>query len=243
SNMGRVLAFTGALAVSLLSNGCRTIELIEREYGKAIAKNQVVGEREEIEYYFSELNRDSDSLDVNVNKQGAKIQEVKLYDVVPVTEVKYHAVRRANARGFFVGGILGYPLANVGLVGFPLLYDSVMILTFQPEETMLNGSMLGEQPMWGPGTWQKFSYDDKSSKREISRREVENEERNTRTEKNRNIIFDIPAKQIDVKLNDETIKKTNDNGYVSFEIPQNYEGEMVIETLAKDGINDREEIR
>ena len=36
---------------------------------------------------------------------------------------------------------------------------------------------------------------------------------------------------------------TNDNGYVSFEIPQNYEGEMVIETLAKDGINDREEIR
>jgi len=246
-NLGQKLKQAGAVAglvgCSLGMGGCQTITETNTLYGNPVHKQEVV-EGKEIgkKYLISNLTNLKGRLDVQVSEQKTRTDDVITYDLVPISYETTKVKKRAKGDMISVGTI-AYFGQNLIFFGVPLGIDSIILLSGNPEKTIFNSWIMRGKP--------EFYYIDESSKKVVSTEKSE-ERKNKQKLRKHTPISSSRASNVPVRvyaeiavLNgnvNEATKNTDGNGYVVFQL-EGKPGKINVETLAKDGENDRVEIK
>ncbi len=243
---GRKALFLGSLAAASGLYGCATVQRTETVYGSPVHKKEAVEGQISRKFYVSEVARKNNQLNVVVNQQSIRNDKNVEYDEVNVSDVQYEVTRRANAEGVIVGGLIKYPTLSAVRLGIPIAYDIVRLCMLQPQKTIFSKMATGDKGVgvWAPKNEDQYSSVDESTKRIISQQN-HIERKNERNSSTPIVINNVPAINTDVKMsygNSSQVKRTNDSGTVIFDIAGN-SGPITFETLAKDGINDRYELK
>ncbi|MFA4952960.1 MAG: hypothetical protein WC584_01950 [Candidatus Pacearchaeota archaeon] len=233
----------GLVGCSLGMNGCQTVTKTNTLYGNPIRKQEVT-EGKEIgkKYLISNLTNLKGRLDIQVSEQKTRMDNIITYDIVPITYETAEVKKRAKGSMIPVG-TMAYFGQNLIFFGVPLGIDSIILLSGNPEKTIFNSWIMGGKP--------EFYYIDESSKKIVSTEKSE-EKRKGQTLKKHTPISSSRASNIPVRVYaensvlqnnaNELIKNTDAEGRVVFQINEK-SGKIKVETLAKDGENDRIELK